>query len=355
MSLRKYKLSINKLLVTSPSWINKDKRDSEIVLTSRVRLARNLKSFKFPHRADENELKAISDFLSFHITPISEAFFSLSQLSLLQLEVLMERRLISRELWRRKDGQGIYLFDKESLFCTVNEEDHIWLQAISSGLNLKNIYEKVNEIDNQLSNSLSYAFSTKFGYLTASPTNLGTGLSASVLLHLPALVHSGKIRKIVEKLAEKDFLVSGVYGGFQEVEGNIFQISTQISLGKKEEEIIDSLHEITIRVIKHETEARDILWKNARLQVEDKIWRAYAILKKAKLLSFSEFINLSSAVRLGIGFGMIKDIEISKLNRLLIFTQTAHLQNLMGKTDDSLEIDRRRAWYVRENMQTYES
>lgn len=341
-------MRIDDFVNNPPLWADGVGNYPEIVLSSRVRFARNLELFKFPVKSSVKELEEIFAFLSSRISSIP--VFPLSQFSLLDRKLLVERHLISDKFIKDTNGRGVGVDEGEVLSFIINEEDHLRIQSIMPGLSLELAYKKLNEVDNNFSSFLPYAFSTKFGFLTACPTNIGTGMRASVLLHLPALVHSGKIRKVLENIAQIGFIVRGFYGEGTRVEGNFFQISNQTTLGCKEEEIIDGLHKTTLQLIEYENSACDVLLKNARPQVEDKIWRAYAALKSARLLSTDEFINLSSAVRFGIWVNILKDVKIGTLNKLLIFTQPAHLQKLMGELKTPAELDMRRALYVRENL-----
>lgn len=341
-------MKIDNFVNTPPLWANAVGNESEIVLNSRVQVVRNLEPFKFTTHATVKEVEEIFEFISIHIDSIP--IFPMEQFLPLERKLLVERYIASDALIKDTNGRGVGIDKGELISFVINEEDHLRIQSIVAGLDIELAYKKLNKLDNEFSNLLPYAFSPKFGYLTACLTNVGTGLRASVLLHLPALVHSGKVRKVLENLAQVGVLTRGLYGEGTRVEGNFFQVSNQMTLGRKEEEIIDGLHKTTLQLIEYEKSARDVLLKNARAQVEDKIFRAYAVMKSARLLSTDEFINLSSAVRLGVGVGILKGIKISTLNRLLLFVQPAHLQKLMGELKDPTERDIQRALYVRENL-----
>ncbi len=339
---------LNTLLKNPPNWIDGKGRFAETILSSRVRFARNLKQFNFPNRTKEDELDEIMNFIISHIN--YKCITSLSEFSPLDKKFLVERRIISREFSKKTKGRGVGIWEGENIGLMLNENDHIRIHSICSGLNLELAYEKLNKLDDEFSESLPYAFSSKLGYLTACPTNTGTGLRASVLVHLPGLVHSEQIKKILEMLHKDGFLIKGFYSDGTMVEGNLFQISNQVTLGITEEEIIDKLHKMILQVIGYENNARELLLSNTRAQLEDKIWRAYSILKNARLLSNEEFINLSSAVRFGIELGILKKVSLQNLNKLLIFTQPAHLQESIGGMIDSTERNVKRALYVRKNL-----
>ncbi|MBI4721961.1 MAG: ATP--guanido phosphotransferase [Candidatus Stahlbacteria bacterium] len=330
----------------TPLWSSGEGIYSEIVLSSRIRLARNLAAFKFPILSSVKEIEEVFAFISERISFVP--IFSLAHFSAFEHKLLLERHLVSNELLKEIAGRGVGIFSGESISFMLNEEDHLRMQSIVSGLELALAYKKLNELDDTFSTSLGFAFSPKFGYLTSCPTNVGTGMRASVLLHLPALVHSSKIRKIVDNLASIGFIVRGFHSESAHIEGNFFHLSTQPTIGRKEEDLISGLHKIVMQLIEYENSARELLLKNAHLQVEDKIWRAMSILKSARLLSVDEFVNLSSAVRLGVGLGILKDVKISTLNQLLIFVQPAHLGKLLGEPKELAEYDMRRAMYVRE-------
>jgi protein arginine kinase len=347
-------MKIEELITNVPSWLNGEGEYSEIVLSSRIRLARNIEPFKFPVKASNAELKDILSFISSNISPIP--VLGLARLSTIDKEILLERHIASNELLKNAEHTGIGILDGESISFMINEEDHLRIQCIMAGLNLDSAYKKLDELDDRFSFSLQYAFSAEFGYLTSCPSNVGIGMRASVILHLPALVHSGKIRKELESLSQ-GLITKGFYGNGNHIEGNFFQFSTRPTLGYKEEEIIEKLCKSALQVIKAEQSARELLLDNARIQIEDKIWRALYTLKGARLLSMDEFISLSSALRLGIGLGIIKEVKISTLNKLLMYVQKAHLQKLIGKEvqfnepksrEDPADQDMRRALYVRD-------
>lgn len=343
---------LNDLLTTTPSWSNADGKYSEIVLSSSVRLARNLGKFKFTWRAKKDELESIFNLVSDSVSSLGtdKLVIHLSELSHIERKFLVERSLVTPDFIRNGTGKGLVIWKDETLSLMINGEDHLSSQSLAPGLNLKSAYNKLDRLDNELSSTLSYAFSPKIGYLTASPTNVGTGLRASVLIHLPGLVHSGKIKKLLDKLMQLGFLIHGFYGKGTSVEGNFFKLSNRATLGRREEELVDSLYKIALQVIEYENDARELLLKNVRLQLEDKIWRAWAILKLARLLSFEEFVNLSSAVRLGIGLGILRRTTLHTLNELLLFVQPAHLQLITKGPMASGKQDVMRALYVRQKL-----
>jgi protein arginine kinase len=340
------------LVENMPSWLNGDGPYSEIVLSSRVRLARNLTAYRFCTKASEGELREILELVTEYTKPLlrGSLLVELGSTPPLDQEFLAERHLISIELAKNGTTGGCIIGNHEKFSIMINEEDHLRFQSFTSGLALKDAYKRASRIESRLGSKVEYAYSPEFGWLTACPTNVGTGLRASCLLHLPCLVLTGEIKNTLDNLGKLGFSVRGFYGEGTDVEGNFFQLSNQITLGKTEEGIIDELSSVVLQVVDRERNARGVIVKDAAPQIEDKLWRAYGILKYARSLSTEEFVNLSSAIRLGIGLGIIRGIDIGTLNRLLISIQPAHLQKLTGKRMAPEERDIKRAEFVRKNL-----
>ncbi len=342
-------------MVEKPSqWIDPKGPYAEIVFSSRIRLARNLQNHKFTICAKDKEkgeiLKELKDNL-LEINLFTDGYlFFMKTLSALQKEFLVERHLINNKLLQESDSSGVVIDKDEKISVMINEEDHMRIQGFAGGLQLFEVYDYINIIDDDLSLTTEYAFDSEFGYLTSCPTNMGTGLRASALIHLPALVLTRDIDKTIKKLSETKIAVRGLFGEGSEVKGNFFQLSSSASLGRKEENIISLVTEIIKEIVERERSVREVLMKNAKSQVEDKIWRAYGVLKYAHLLSSDEVINLSSAVRLGVGLGIIRDVTLKQLNKLLIYLQPAHLQLFYNKEMDNYERDTKRALLVKEIM-----
>jgi protein arginine kinase len=227
------------------------------------------------------------------------------------------------------------------------KEDHLRLQGMWSGLALEDGYAALEAVDGELGTLLPFAFHPEFGYLTSCPTNVGTGLRASVLIHLPGLVLTKEIGKVLQGLSQVGLTFRGLYGEGSEVVGNFFQLSNQTTLGKSEEELLDHLGKIVRQVLEYEQQAREVLLKSARTEVEDKVWRAYGLLRHAHRLSFEETMNLLSGVRLGAGLNLISGLSVYTLNKLLIHTQPAHLAALEGRQPSDPELPTVRASYVR--------
>lgn len=349
-------MNIEDLAFRSVGWLDGSGRYSEVVLSSRIRLARNIKSMPFVHRSDDTQLFEI---MNWALSSICQSkylknalFFNLFTLDEIDRQLLVERRLLSPGLVKKGRQSGIIVGKDEVLSVMINEEDHLRLQVILSGFQLRKAWELINALDDEFSRHVDYAFSKKFGYLTASLTNIGTGLRASVLIHLPALVLTGKVEDILKEIRQQGIKTTSFYGDGSEVVGNLFQISNQITLGKSEEDLVAMLEKIVEYIVNKENESRQRLIIEAKSQIEDKVWRAYGILENARLLTIHEFMNLSSATRLGLDMGFISYPEAKTFNDLMVTTQPSHLQRLIGRSLDSSERDILRANLVRKRFRS---
>lgn len=345
---------IDGLVGVGSKWLEATGPFSEIVLSSRVRLARNLSSFPFVHRARVKDLKEIISrckSAADATSHLKDGFYvDVKRLLPVDLQFLVERHLISLEMAGDGKSRGLIVGHGEVLSLMINEEDHLRLQAFASGLQVERAYELASDLDDALESRLDYAFSEKWGFLTACPTNTGTGLRVSVLIHLPGLVLTKDIDKVLRGVSQVGLAVRGFYGEGSEVEGNFFQVSNQTTLGKSEEDIISGLNKVAKQIIEYERNAREMLVASARLEVEDKIWRAFGILANARTLTSDEIINLCSAVRLGVGLGVMRSVSTKDLNELLVLTQPAHLQKIFDSEMEPQERDVRRAEYVRNKL-----
>jgi protein arginine kinase len=347
-------MDLDGMVGQAPKWLEGSGPTPEIVLSSRVRLARNLAAYPFAQRAKASQLGEIVSEVE-RAAMANELFeealvAEIKGLSDIDRRFLLERHLISPEMaTQRRDG-ALIVADGENVSIMINEEDHLRLQSICSGLQLSDAYRAIDGVDDGLEETLQYAFLDKWGYLTACPTNTGTGMRASVLIHLPALVHTKEIDKALRGASQVGLAVRGFYGEGTEVKGNLFQISNQTTLGRSEEDSIEALDRVTRQIIDYEKRQREVLIQSAPHQVEDKIWRAYGILTNARILSSDEVMSISSAVRLGIGLGLINTLPLTVLNELVIFTQPAHLQRYYGAEMEASERDTKRAEFVRESV-----
>lgn len=337
-------------------WMDADGPSSDIVLSTRVRLARNLRDAPFGLKAPRSDREAVLAQTTAAARETSALRGSsrlvMSELTEPARRLLLERHLISREL-AGEDGaaplaySALILAGGESLGMMINEEDHLRLQSLASGLRLREAWRKVDALDEELSSRLQYAFHPEFGYLTSCPTNVGTGLRASVLVHLPGLVLTQEIGRVLQGIAQVGLTFRGLYGEGSEVVGNFFQISNQTTLGKSEEELVDHLQKIVQQVIEYEQKARAVLLRDAPTVIEDKVWRAYGLLRYAHSISFEEVMNLLSGVRLGVGLKLIPGLSVYTLNQIMIFAQSAHLERAAGASLAGGEADIHRATYIR--------
>lgn len=338
------------------SWLDASGPDSQIVLSSRVRLARNLQGRRFTVRAGDDELRAVREAIveAGRASPALKgaALFELDQMERMERQVLHERHMISQDLAGLERGRrvrsGAALLTNGELSVMINEEDHLRLQGLASGSGLMQAYAGLERLDADMGARLPFAFDHEFGYLTACPTNAGTGLRASVLIHLPGLVLTKEIARVLQGLSQVGLTFRGLYGEGSEVVGNFFQLSNQTTLGKAELELLDHLEKMVRQVIEYEVQAREVLVQEAPSVIEDKVWRAYGLLRYARSLSFEETMNLLSGVRLGVGLNLIQDVSVYTLNKLLIFTQSAHLAERAGRALSDPELPVARARYVRD-------
>lgn len=335
-------------------WINELGEYSDVVISSRVRLARNLDDYPFPFILSTEGAKEIIEKVEKAVcNNAGYKEFKLIELDKLddnKKQVMVERHLISPNLVKKNEESAVITDDQEVLNVMLNEEDHIRIQCIYPGLNLQKAYELASDMDDVIENDLLYSFDDELGYLTACPTNIGTGLRASVMMHLPALVITGTIEKIFSAVNQIGFTVRGLYGEGSDAEGNLFQISNQITLGRSEEDIIKTLDNLTVQIINKEKEARAALLDKKKIQIEDKIFRSYGIMKNAKIMSSKEALERISDLRLGVGLGILKDIDNITLNRLMIDIQPAILQTIFQRQLNIYERDINRAKLIRERL-----
>lgn len=340
-------------------WIDGSGDHSGVVLSTRVRLARNVEGYAFSGRAREGErlrvLAQVRDALSSVAAAQDGVLVRVDQLEASDRLLLHERHVVSKELagldaqQQPRSGAAVHVGRGYSVM--VNEEDHLRIQALRSGLDLSRAFSDARDIDVELGQRVPFAYHREFGFLTACPTNVGTGLRASVLVHLPALVLTKEISRVLSGLQQVGLTYRGLYGEGSEVVGNLFQISNQTTLGKSEQDLLEYLDDVVHHVIEKEQEARRVLLRDAEYILEDKLWRAYGTLRYARSLSFDEAMNFLSGVRLGAGLKLIKGLSVYTLNELLVFTQSAHLSAREGRmlTEDEASVTR--ANFVRETLE----
>jgi len=331
-------------------WLDASGPDAELIVSTRVRLARNLAGRPFWGRnspLDRESVVRLAEEAAAESPGLAGArMFRVDGLSKRDRQWLHEGQLISRELagldptGRVRSGAALLIGRTASVM--LNEEDHLRLQAFRSGFALAATHADVAVAEAELGGRLSFAFHPEFGYLTSCPTNVGTGLRASVLIHLPALVLTREVAKVLHGLGQVGLTHRGLSGEGSEVLGNLFQLSNQTTLGKSEAELLEHLAQLVRQVMEYESRARAVLWRDAPAALEDQVWRAWALLRHARLLGFEETVDLLSGVRLGVGMGMLPDVTLSTLNRLLVLAQPAHVAQEAdtGLDDEALPVHR---------------
>ena len=340
------------------SWLDASGESSDIVISTRIRLARNVAGYPFAGRARDGErLRILSAVREAVVQSPGMQDMQLMRVDEMQGEdrrLLHERHLVSKELAGLdpqhpvRSGAAVFLGD--GLGVMVNEEDHLRLQAMRSGFSLASAFAAVEHADAELGHRVPFAYHEEFGFLTSCPTNTGTGMRASVLIHLPGLVLTKEIAKVLAGLQHVGLTYRGLYGEGSEVVGNFFQISNQTTLGRSEEELLEDLSRVIRLLIQREEEARKVLLRDAGYIIEDKLWRAYGTLRYARSLSFDEAMNFLSGVRLAVGLKLIAGLSVYTLNKLLIFSQSAHLSHAEGRALSESDANLVRARYVREAL-----
>lgn len=329
-------------------WIDEFGPNSDVVISSRVRLARNLLDLPFPHLMSAKDIESlfvrvqgVRDKLKHNLE-----FLSLKDLTELERNIIVEKHLISPEL--AKAGKGALLLNQDrSISIMVLEEDHFRIQVILPALSITEAWRVADEMDDSIEAHLDIAFNEKYGYMTSCPTNVGTGLRASVMMHLPGLVLSKQANRILGVLSRVGLVVRGIYGEGTEALGNIFQISNQITIGRNEKEIINNLSSVVLKIIDQERNARELLKKETGFVLEDKICRSYGILSNARVISSEEALNLLSDIKLGMDLNIIKDENPKLFKQLMVMMQPAYLQYSAGKEMSAMDRDIYRAEKIR--------
>lgn len=337
-------------------WLDATGPHADIVLSSRIRLARNVAGVNFPGRAlpadQERLIEGVEGALQNLSIYAPDRFLRSKRLTPVQTGYLVERHLASLEFAAEGVSRALFVGQDETLSVMVNEEDHLRLQTISSGLDFTPALKELQSLDEVLGAGLGYAFSGQYGFLTACPTNLGTGMRASVLIHLPGLALTREIEKILRGALQVGLAVRGLYGEGSETRGNLFQISNQVTLGKSEEEIVEVLTKIATDVVGFERKARDYLLEKLHLEIEDKVMRADAVLRSARLLTGDEATNLLGVLRLGVTTGLIPSPNTKLINELMILCRPANLQVYYDRELAPPERDAVRAELVRARLAT---
>jgi protein arginine kinase len=325
-----------------------------IVMSSRVRLARNLRAIPFPGWAKKpDRLKALEMIRPAveSLPQLAKAFSeTMDNLAALDKTILVERHLISREHAQKTVGSGLVLNKEESFCVMINEEDHLRMQALRPGLQLRPAWQAIDQMDSELERKLDYAFSSDLGYLTACPTNLGTGIRVSAMLHLPGLVLAEQINQIIQSVNKLGLAVRGLYGEGTEALGNVFQVSNQMTLGETETDIVERLNKVLLQIIEHEENARATLLEKRPKMVFNHIGRAYGTLANAHTISSKETMNLLSLMRLGVDLEQFPGTDRALIDELFVITQPAHLQKQFTEKLAAEERDFLRADMLRERL-----
>lgn len=347
-------MKLDDLLHGKSEWLKGTGPKSNIVISSRIRLARNLEGYPFFNWAKPGEKEAI---LKLVRTAVEKSkflkkslFLNMKDLPKIDRQFLIERHLMSPEHVIDPEYKGLVIEEKEIASIMINEEDHLRIQILQSGFNIIEAWRMSDGIDTDLSKKIPYAFSTKWGYLTACPTNTGTGLRASVMLHIPALVMTHQIGKVFQAISKLGLTMRGFYGEGTEATGNFFQISNQVTLGHSENDLIDKIASIVDKLVKREESTRNILMVKQKDELTDKIWRAYGTLRSARIITSTETVKLLSFIRLGVDLGIVRGIDRTGINELLILNQPAHIQKMENKLLTPNQRDYKRADLIRERL-----
>ncbi len=347
-------MKIEEFLTHTSEWLKGTGPSANIVMSSRIRLARNLAKAPFPSRSTKKDLETTLTQVEKALVHIpflkGAAFFRMNELDQVDRQLLVERHLMSHEHASNPDGKGLLVSTEEIVSIMINEEDHLRIQVMLSGLNLTESWDIINAIDDRLSKEIDFAFLEGWGYLTSCPTNTGTAMRGSVMMHLPALVMTKQINKVLAAISKLSFASRGFYGEGTQASGNFYQISNQVSLGHSELDIIQNINGLIRQVIEQEEQARQALLLQNRPMLEDKICRCWGLLKTARIISSQEAIELFSMVRLGIDTGILKDVSHKAVNELFITIQPAHLQKVEGKKLNAFERDTKRAAVIRQKL-----
>jgi len=335
-------------------WMAGSGRDSDVVISSRVRLARNAAGHRFVNRASLAERQELAEKLAAAVKRLDVApdleYFDLGESPAVERMLLVERHLISREHAEAEGPRGVGVARNETISIMVNEEDHLRMQVLHDGFDLDNAWGTMSRIDDAMEKQVAYAFDPEYGYLTACPTNIGTGLRVSVMLHLPALAMTRELQRVFNAAAKIDFIVRGLYGEGTQGHGDFFQLSNQKTLGRSEEEILDNLRVVIPQIVRYERKVHGAMLTEHRRQIEDRIGRAYGILCNARMITSEEALHLLSQVRLGVNVGLVAGIDLPTVNRLFILTRPAHLQKMKGRDLDPQERDMVRADFLRKRL-----
>lgn len=342
-------------IIQPSKWMSTLGPDGDVVLSSRIRLARNLAEIPFPYLASDSQTAEVVERVQAANQALAEQFgkmsyYRMQELPAINRQALVEKYLISPMLAKETHNSAVLLRDDEALSIMVNEEDHLRIQCLLPGLQLEEALKEANYYDELLDQQLDYAYDERWGYLTVCPTNVGTGLRASVMLHLPALAITRQLNRVLSAIAQVGLAVRGIYGEGSEATGNLVQISNQITLGQSAEEIVSNLFGVTRQIVEQEKQLRQVLLNEDRDRTADKVNRSLGVLSHARLLSSQEAMQLLSDVRLGVDLGLIEEVSGNLLKELMTLQRPANLQLFTHRTLDALERDRERARLFRQKL-----
>jgi len=347
-------MKLEDLIDQKAEWLKGEGPKAEIVVSTRIRLARNIKGHFFPGWANDKQRdtaleKSISG-LKRTVSFKNALFLRMREMDMMDREFLVERHLMSREHAVDVKSKAVVVDEKEAISIMLNEEDHLRIQVLRSGFNIMDAWGAIDKIDQEISRYLQYSYSPKFGYLTSCPTNTGTGMRASVMLHLVALAMTDQMSNVYDAISKLGMTIRGFYGEGTEALGNFYQISNQVTLGHSELDILDNLVRVVNKLIEREEATRTHLLKNKKQEITDSVCRSYGTLRSARIITSDETIRLMSAVRLGVELGLIKDHGRGEVNDLFLLTQPSHLQKIEKKTLTPHERDIKRADLIREKL-----
>ncbi len=345
-------MTLDGLIQSSCQWLQPEGPHSDIVLSTRVRLARNVVGRAFCSRLRPDEQAELETQLREVIFQALDGleWFEIESMADIDRRCLVERHLISRELAAGDGPRGVAVDPTQRTAIMACEEDHLRLQVIESGFQPQSTWQRVDEVDNRIEAHVGYAFSPTLGYLTACPTNVGTGMRASVMLHLPGLALTRQIEKVFRAVARMRLTVRGLYGEGTQATGDIYQVSNQATLGRSEDEILKGLDSVIPQVVQYEEEARRALTDDSPVPLDDKILRAWGLLTHARTISSEETLTLLSAVRLGIHLGRLSSVDIATVNELFMLSRPGHIQKLHGSELEESDRDKARADYLRHRL-----
>lgn len=331
-------------------WYNESGYQDDVVISTRIRLARNIKGVVFPSKMSKEDAKNLVDNMESVLSDIGYGFtkHNVSEMSATDKNIYIEEHYLSPKMLSQELEKALFISEDNRVAIMVNEEDHLRLQCVYAGFEPEKAYDVISKTDDSISKKTEYAFSEKYGFLTSCITNLGTGMRVSFMVHLPALVKSGMAKRLFTALSKMGIAVRGIYGEGTDSKGDLYQISNQKTLGESEDEIIKKMKDIITEIITKERELRNTIMREDKLSLENKIMRSYGILKFATLIDTNELMDCLSYVRLGASLGIIKDIDNKTISKILIESRPSHIEKRVNKSLSPQERDYERAKYLKE-------